>query len=442
MISFNEKYASSYIDGNKTALLKDSAEAAFSALCNKDKEGNDFLGWFDLPIDYDKDEVKRIEKAAKKIIASSDALIVIGIGGSYLGARAAVDFLKTPYYNQLDKNTPDIYFLGNSFSGEEMEAVFAICKNKRVSVNVISKSGTTTEPAIAFRKTLEFMLTKYTEEELKDRIFCTTDAVKGALHDLAVAKGYERFVVPDNVGGRFSVFTAVGLLPLACCGCDINAMIEGTASEREKFLSQGVNHPACRYALIRKYFLAMGKSSELIVSYDPFLRSYAEWWKQLFGESEGKDGKGIYPTGAVFSTDLHSLGQYVQDGMRILFETVLKEKNPDMRTVINSDAENLDGLNYIAGKTLAEVNATAAVGTALAHTDGGVPVLEIEFDKKDEKTFGELCWFFFASCGVSAYMLGVNPFNQPGVEAYKKNMFALLGKQGYEELRQKLLKSM
>ncbi len=440
MISFNEKYASRFIDGAKTKEFENSLNDAFGTLVNKSGKGNDYLGWLDLPVNYDKDEAERIKKAASKIKANSDALIVIGIGGSYLGAKAAVDFLGTPYYNQKKKNTPDVYFLGNSFSGEEAKEVFEICRDKRVSLNVISKSGTTTEPALAFRLAREFMASKYTEEELKDRIFCTTDARKGALLTLAKSKGYECFVVPDDVGGRFSVFTAVGLLPLAVCGFDIDDLIAGTASMRKEFLEKGVSHPACRYALLRNYFLSLGKCTEMMVSYDPFLRSYGEWWKQLFGESEGKDGKGIYPTSAIFSTDLHSLGQYVQDGQRILFETVLTDSSPDEPFRLPSDSEDLDGFNFVAGSTLADVNKKAFVGTALAHTDGGVPVLEIKFDKKDEFSFGELCWFFFVSCGVSAYLLGVNPFNQPGVEAYKKNMFALLGKPGYEELANELEK--
>lgn len=432
MITLNEKFATKFIDKAGAAALSKKLEEAYSALTMKNAAGNDFLGWEDLPVNYDKTEAARIKKAAEKIRGNSDALIVIGIGGSYLGAKAAVDFLKTPYYNQKKKNTPDIYFLGNSFSGEEIEVVFDICKNKRVAVNVISKSGTTTEPAIAFRLVRRFMESKYGEEELKDRIFVTTDAHKGALLSFAKAKGYECFVVPDDVGGRFSVFTAVGLLPLSACGCDIDRLMEGTAKARKEFLEKKTEHPACRYALLRNYFLGDGKCSEMLISYDPFLRSYGEWWKQLFGESEGKDGKGIYPTSGIFSTDLHSLGQYVQDGQRILFETVLTQRKTSSGMSVENDSENLDGLNFISGKSMFEVNEKAFLGTSLAHADGGVPVLEIGFDSKDELSFGELCWFFFAACGVSAYMLGVNPFNQPGVEAYKKNMFALLGKPGYE----------
>ncbi|MDD4125625.1 MAG: glucose-6-phosphate isomerase [Eubacteriales bacterium] len=357
------------------------------------------------------------------------------MGGSYLGTKAAVDFLKTPYYNQITKDYPEIYFLGNSFSGEEIKIVLDICRDKRVAVNVISKSGTTAEPAIAFRLIRGFMESKYTKEELKDRIFVTTDAHRGALLSFAKAEGYECFVVPDDIGGRFSVFTAAGLLPLAVCGCDIDAFTEGAAAARKEFIEKKLSCAACRYALLRNYFLQKGKCSEMLVSYDPFLRSYGEWWKQLFGESEGKTGKGIYPTSAIFSTDLHSLGQYVQDGQRILFETVLTQRNISSDLNISDDDQNLDGLNYISGKALSEINSKAFLGTSLAHADGMVPVLEIGFDKKDELSFGELCWFFFASCGVSAYMLGVNPFDQPGVEAYKRNMFALLGKPGYEDAK-------
>lgn len=435
MVTVNEKFASRFINKNEMASLTGSLEKVCDTLINKNGKGNDFLGWFDLPENYDKAEAERIKKAADKIKRNSDALIVIGIGGSYLGAKAALDFLKTPYYNQLEKNTPDIYFLGNSFSGEEIKLVLDICKNKRVSVNVISKSGTTAEPAIAFRLVLAFMASKYTEEEQKERIFVTTDARKGALLSFAKEKGYECFVVPDDIGGRYSVFSAVGLFPLAVSGCDIYTLIEGTYLARKEFLQDRLSSPSCRYALLRNYFLEKGKCCELLVSYDPFLRSYGEWWKQLFGESEGKEGKGIYPTTAIFSTDLHSLGQYVQEGQRILFETVLTQREATEDLTVSHDPNNLDGLNYISGKTLSEVNSKAFLGTSLAHSDGGVPVIEISFARKDELTFGYLCWFFFAACGVSAYMLDVNPFDQPGVEAYKKNMFALLGRPGYEEIK-------
>ncbi|MBO4860634.1 MAG: glucose-6-phosphate isomerase [Clostridia bacterium] len=434
MITLEEKFAQSFI-GEEAKQLAPRMEKAYRTLVSATGEGSDFLGWFDLPVNCDKEEISRIKAAAERIKRNSDAVIVIGIGGSYLGARAGVDFIKTPYYNQLAKDTPQVYFLGNSFSGGELETVLELCREKRVAVNVISKSGTTTEPAVAFRAVRDFMQSKYTEEELKERIFVTTDAHRGALLSFARAKGYETFVVPDNVGGRFSVFTAVGLLPLAICGCDIDKLIEGTINERERFLAQGISHPACRYALLRNYFLETGKSCELFVSYDPFLRSYGEWWKQLFGESEGKQNKGVYPTSAVFSTDLHSLGQYVQQGQRILFETVVTEETPEGGYTVKKAAEDLDGLNYLDGASMAQINRKAFTGTSVAHSDGGVPVLEIRFEQKDERSFGELCWFFFAACGVSAYMLGVNPFDQPGVEAYKKNMFALLGKPGYEDLR-------
>jgi len=438
MITLNEKFAQSYIDPASAALLEPELERAYKTLVSKDGAGSDFLGWLDLPVNCDKEEVSRIKEAASLIRENSDAFIVIGIGGSYLGARAGVDFLKTPYYNRLPGGGPEIYFLGNSFSGEELASVLDICRGKRVALNVISKSGTTTEPAVAFRAVREFMQSKYGEEELKDRVFVTTDARRGALLSFARAKGYATFVVPDDVGGRFSVFTAVGLLPLAVCGCDIDKLVEGTCAERARFLEQGVSHPACRYALLRNYFYRGGKDTELFVSYDPFLRSYGEWWKQLFGESEGKQNKGVYPTSAVFSTDLHSLGQYVQQGRRMLFETVISEREPAAGYAVKAETEDLDGLNYLAGADMARINKMAFAGTSVAHSDGGVPVLSVDFDKKDERSFGELCWFFFAACGVSAYMLGVNPFDQPGVEAYKKNMFALLGKPGYEELGKEL----
>ncbi len=405
---------------------------------NKSGAGNDFLGWVDLPENYDRVEFEAIKKAAAKIRSQSQALLVIGIGGSYLGARAAIEFLKSPYYNQLTKDAPEIYFIGNSFSGDDLADVLAICEGKDISVNVISKSGTTTESAIAFRIIRDVLSKKYTDEEIKDRVYVTTDKARGALKGLADKEGYETFVVPDDIGGRFSVLTPVGLLPIAVCGADIDALMNGALSFKKEFDSN-VENEAVKYAVIRNILLGKGKDVELLCSYEPALRMFTEWWKQLYGESEGKDGKGIFPASVIFSTDLHSLGQYIQDGQRKLFETVLKQNESICEVKVPHNDADFDGLNYIAGETLHSVNEKAYLGTMLAHTDGGVPNLIIEYTKRDEKTLGELIYFFCIACAVSGYMLDVNPFNQPGVESYKKNMFALLGKPGYEDMREELL---
>ncbi|MEG1742836.1 MAG: glucose-6-phosphate isomerase [Clostridia bacterium] len=434
MITFNKNYATKFIDESKVKKLLPLLKSADEKIKNKSGLGNDFVGWIDLPENYDRDEVERIKTASKKIQKNSDIIIVIGIGGSYLGAKAALDFLKTPYYNSIKKDTPDIYFLGNSFSGEELSDVLSLCDKKRISMNVISKSGTTTESSVAFRIIREYLESRYTSDELKDRIFVTTDKAHGALLNFAKAKEYECFVIPDDIGGRFSVLTAVGLLPLAICGCDIDKLLLGAKQTKDVLFSQGISNGAYEYALMRNYFLQNGKSVEMLISYDPYLRSFAEWWKQLFGESEGKNGRGIFPASAVFSTDLHSMGQYIQDGQRIIFETVIKESTPIKSLKIVDDPENLDGLNFLSKKTMFEVNNNAFWGTTLAHSDGGTPTLVIEFQQKNELVFGGLCYFFFIACAASAYMLGVNPFNQPGVEEYKKNMFALLRKPGYENL--------
>ncbi len=432
MIKFNQN-AVVIPEGEKEAL-KARLSVADQKIRLKNGEGNDFLGWIDLPENYDRDELDRIIAAGEKIASLADVLIVIGIGGSYLGAKAALDFLRSPYYNSLAlrrQNRPEIYFLGNSFSGEEMTDVLALCENKRVCVNVISKSGTTTEPAIAFRFVKEYMESRYSANELKDRIFVTTDKQKGALLGLARQNGYETFVIPDDIGGRFSVLTAVGLLPLAAAGCDVKAMLDGAKAEKDKLFSEGMDNAAYNYALVRNYMLEKGNGVEILVSYDPYMRSFIEWWKQLFGESEGKDGKGIYPSGCIFSTDLHSLGQYIQDGRRVLFETVLRQEEPCGAIKVPADKADADGLNYLAGMTMPEVTDKAELGTKLAHADGGTLSIDVEFLRKDEFSFGALCYFFFVSCAASAYMLGVNPFNQPGVEAYKRKMFELLGKPGY-----------
>ncbi len=401
-------------------------------------EGSDFTGWLDRPVNYDREEFARIKKAAKKIRGDSDILLVVGIGGSYLGARAAIEFLYGSYYNRAHK--PEMYFVGNSFSGAELSEVLSFCEGKRVSVNVISKSGTTTESAVAFRIIRKYMESRYAPDELRSRIYATTDKSKGALRALAEKEGYETFVVPDDIGGRFSVLTAVGLLPIAVSGADIDALMLGAADQRELMLSQGMENDAYKYALLRNAFLKKGRISEVMVSYDPALRMLIEWFKQLFGESEGKNKKGIYPTGVIFSTDLHSLGQYVQDGSPILFETICRDVSPDASLKVPFDEENGDGLNFLASQSMADINEKAMAGTLLAHRDGGTDSIIIDFSGRNEHTLGELIYFFFLACGASAYILGVNPFDQPGVEAYKKNMFALLGKAGYEERRAQLEK--
>ena len=409
-------------------LLRDADEK----IRNKSGAGSDYVGWIDLPVDYDREEVARIKKTAAAIQAHSDVFVVIGIGGSYLGAKAAIDFLRSPNYNTIRKRTPDIYFIGNSFSGSEILEVISLCEGKDVSVNVVSKSGTTTESAIAFRVMLSYMQSRYSKDELRRRIFATTDAHTGALKQLADENGFETYVVPEDIGGRFSVLSAVGLLPIAVCGADIDKILAGAAAEREALFAAGLSNDAYKYALYRNAFLADGKEVEILCSYEPALRSLTEWWKQLFGESEGKDGKGLFPASAIFSTDLHSLGQYIQQGERCLFETVLWVKEPKADVEIGFEEANGDGLNFVAGKTVHYVNRKAFEGTVLAHTDGDVPNIILELDKQDEYNLGYMIYFFEKACGLSGYLLGVNPFDQPGVESYKKNMFALLGKPGYE----------
>ena len=409
------------------------AIAAKNLLLSGSGKGNDFIGWVNLPRDYDKEEFVRIKVAAEKIKKNSDILVVIGIGGSYLGARAAIEFVKSPIYNNLKKDTPDIYFAGNNISSTALNELISICEGKDISVNVISKSGTTTEPAIAFRVFKSLLIEKYGEEGAKERIFVTTDKARGTLKSFSDAAGYETFVVPDDVGGRYSVLTAVGLLPIACAGINIDKMMLGAETARREYASSDDN-AAIRYAAIRNILLRKGKSTEILVGYEPYLLMLNEWWKQLYGESEGKENKGIFPASVIFSTDLHSLGQYVQEGQRNLFETVISVKNNGAPFIIPEDKANVDGLNFVAGKELDYVNKTAMLATLLAHNDGGVPNILIELDDKSEYTFGYLVYFFEFACAVSGYMLGVNPFDQPGVEAYKKNMFALLGKPGYEEM--------
>lgn len=443
-ITFDYSKTAGFISEEEIGYMSRLTEQAKDVLVSKNGAGNDFLGWIDLPVDYDKEEFSRIEKAAEKIKKDSDVLIVIGIGGSYLGARAAIEFLRHEFYNSLPKEkrgTPEIYYVGNSISSTYLQGVIDVIGDRDFSVNVISKSGTTTEPAIAFRIFKKMLEDKYGQEEAAKRIYATTDKARGALKDLATKEGYESFVVPDDVGGRFSVLTAVGLLPIAVSGADIKALMDGAASGRELALNEKFeDNEAMKYAAIRNILLRKGKSVEVLANYEPALHYIGEWWKQLYGESEGKDQKGIFPAAVDFTTDLHSMGQFIQDGARIMFETVMNVEEARETITIEKEAEDLDGLNYLAGKTMDFVNKSAMNGTILAHTDGSVPNLMIKIPKMDEFHLGQLFYFFEFACGVSGYILGVNPFNQPGVESYKRNMFALLGKPGYEEEREALLK--
>ena len=431
------KYAQKFINPHELDAVKTQVSAAHNALANRDGLGNDFLGWLDLPENYDKEEFARIKAAAERIKKKADILIVIGIGGSYLGARAAIELLRSPYYNNLKKDTPDIYFDGNNISPTYLNEILSICEGKELCVNVISKSGTTTEPALAFRIFKKLMEDRYGKEEAKTRIFATTDKARGTLKELSDAEGYETFVIADDVGGRYSVLTAVGLLPIAVSGADIDKIMEGARAARLAYSKDDMND-CYKYAALRNILYRKGKSVEMLVSYDPAFTMMNEWFKQLFGESEGKDSKGIYPSSAIFSTDLHSMGQFVQDGARIMFETVVDIKNPKQDLFLENDAENLDGLNFLTNQNMSVVNRKAMEGTVLAHTEGGVPNLIIEVDRLVEYNFGELVYFFEKACAISGYMLGVNPFNQPGVESYKKNMFALLGKPGYESQKAEL----
>lgn len=443
-VTFDYSKASKFISDDEVVAMKKIAEDAKEVLVNKSGAGNDFLGWIDLPVDYDKDEFARIKAAAKKIQSDSEVLVVIGIGGSYLGARAAIDFLRHGFYNNVSKEirkTPEIYYAGNSISPAYLKGLLDVVGDRDFSVNIISKSGTTTEPAIAFRIFKEKLEKKYGKEEAAKRIYATTDKAKGALKNLATEEGYESFVVPDDVGGRFSVLTAVGLLPIAVSGADIDKLMEGAASGREKALNNTFeDNDAVKYAAIRNILLRKGKSIEITANYEPSLHYFGEWWKQLYGESEGKDQKGIFPAAVDLTTDLHSMGQFIQDGSRLMFETVVNIEKTDADIVIQEEADDLDGLNYLAGKDMDFVNKSAMNGTILAHTDGNVPNLMVNVPEQNEFYLGELFYMYEFACGVSGYILGVNPFNQPGVESYKKNMFALLGKPGYEEAREALLK--
>ena len=445
-LNFSYQFAKNFFNEDELKQIKPYVELANEVLTSKTGAGNDFLGWVDLPETYDKDEFARIKKAAEKIKNDSEVLVVIGIGGSYLGAKAAIEFLSHSFYNNLPKDkrkTPEIYFAGTNMSGVYLQHLIDVVGDRDFSVNVISKSGTTTEPAIAFRVFKKMLEEKYGKEEAAKRIYATTDKAKGALKTLATAEGYETFVVPDNVGGRFSVLTAVGLLPIAAAGIDIDDLMAGAKDAMNDFANKNMDeNQALQYAAVRNILHRKGKDLELMVNYEPRVHYLAEWWKQLFGESEGKEGKGLYPTSADFSADLHSLGQYIQQGQRLFFETVVSIGKPEVEFVIESDKENLDGLNFIAGETLDYVNKKATDGVILAHVDGNVPNLGINIPEVTPYHLGYTFYFFEKACGVSGYLLGVNPFDQPGVEAYKKNMFALLGKPGYEEAGKELEKKL
>ena len=438
-IKLNDKFLKNYVTNDEVTSISKEISNAKKTLLNREGKGNDFLGWIDLPINYDRNEFNRIISASKRIQKICDVFIVIGIGGSYLGARAAIEFCKGDKYNSLKKNTPDIYFSGNDISSSNINALLSICQGKDVCINVISKSGTTTEPAIAFRIFRQMLENKYGIAESKKRIFVTTDKSKGKLKELSDKNGYETFVVPDDVGGRYSVLTPVGLLPIAVAGIDIEKMMEGASASRELCINSEFEvNDAMKYAALRNILYRKGRKVEILSSYESSLAMTSEWWKQLFGESEGKDLKGIFPASVSFTTDLHSLGQFIQEGSKVAFETVIDLKESSDDYYIPFDVANSDGLNFISNKKMHEVNRTAFIATVLAHTSGDTPNIIIELSKRGDYEFGFLVYFFEFACALSGYTLGVNPFDQPGVEAYKKNMFALLGKPGYEELREEL----
>ena len=443
-VAFDYSKAAGFIREHEMQSFEQIACAAKEVMLSRSGQGNDYLGWIDLPVNYDREEFARIKKAAEKICSDSEVLVVIGIGGSYLGARAAIEFLRHGFYNNISKEqrkTPEIYFAGNSISSSYLQGLIDVVGDRDFSVNIISKSGTTTEPAIAFRIFKEMLEKKYGKEEAAKRIYATTDKAKGALKHLSDEEGYETFVVPDDVGGRFSVLTAVGLLPIAVSGADIDKLMEGAASGREMALNLPyAENDAMQYAAVRNILHRKGKSVEILANYEPSLHYISEWWKQLYGESEGKDQKGIYPASVDLTTDLHSMGQFIQDGSRIMFETVMNVEKSRVELTIGEEPVDLDGLNYLAGKTVDFVNKSAMNGTILAHTDGSVPNLRVDIPEQNEFYLGQLFYFFEFACGISGYVSGVNPFNQPGVESYKKNMFALLGKPGYEKEREELMK--
>ena len=434
-----DKYVKGFVSDNEYAALAPYVKTAHEALHAGTGLGNDFIGWVNLPTDYDKEEFARIKAAAERIKKNTDVFVVIGIGGSYLGARAAIEFVKSPNYNVLAKDVPQVYFIGNSISSNALAELIEICEGKDISINMISKSGTTTEPAIAFRVFREMLEKKYGKEGARERIFCTTDKARGTLKELATKEGYETFVVPDDVGGRFSVLTAVGLLPIAVAGADIDALMAGAAKAQNEFNNDDLMTNDCyKYAALRNILYRKGKTTEILVSYEPAFALMNEWFKQLFGKSEGKDNKGLFPASVIFSTDLHSMGQYIQDGRRNLFETVVLFDKCKREITLGTDPENVDGLNFLAGKTMDFVNKKAFEGTVLAHTDGGVPNIVLNVEEMTEAELGYLIYFFEKACAISGYLLGVNPFDQPGVESYKKNMFALLGKPGYEAQKAEL----
>lgn len=443
-VTFDYSKTGAFISDAEVSYMKKLTLDAKELLVSKEGAGNDFLGWIDLPVDYDKEEFARIKKAAEKIQNDSEVLLVIGIGGSYLGARAAIEFLGHSFANVVDRSVrkaPEIYFCGNSISSTYLKHLIDVVGDRDFSINMISKSGTTTEPAIAFRVFKSILEKKYGKEGAAGRIYATTDRARGALKKVADEEGYETFVVPDDVGGRFSVLTAVGLLPIAVSGADIDQLMAGAASGRKRALENAFEeNDALQYAAIRNILLRKGKSVEILANYEPAVHYVSEWWKQLYGESEGKDQKGIFPASVDLTTDLHSMGQFIQDGARIMFETVLNVETSREEIIIGEEPVDLDGLNYLAGKSVDFVNKSAMNGTILAHTDGQVPNLMINIPQVNEFYLGELFYFFEFACGVSGYLLGVNPFDQPGVESYKKNMFALLGKPGYEAQREELLK--
>ncbi len=429
-----------FVRNEEYAKIQPAVKMASDLLYSGKGAGNDYIGWVDLPNNYDKDEFERIKKAAKKIQSNSEVLIVIGIGGSYLGGRAALEFVNGVNFNKkVHKGIPEVYFVGNSISSDYLSDIIEILGDRDFSINVISKSGTTTEPAIAFRIFKKIIEDKYGKEGAKERIFATTDKARGALKSMCNTEGYETFVIPDDVGGRFSVLTPVGLLPMAAAGIDIDAVMQGASDAVATYKNEDLKNNDClKYAATRQILGRKGKAIEILANYEPSLTMFGEWYKQLYAESEGKDGKGIFPVSANFSTDLHSIGQFIQDGSRNLFETVLWVENAKKNITIETDAENLDGLNFVADKTIQYVNSKAYAGTFLAHVDGGVPTMVLEVEKTDAYNFGQLVYFFEKALAISGYMLGVNPFDQPGVEAYKKNMFALLGKPGYEDRKAEL----
>jgi glucose-6-phosphate isomerase len=440
-VKLNEKYLKGFVAEHELKGTEAQVLLAHKQLHDKSGAGNDFLGWLDLPKNYDKDEFNRIKKAAEKIKADSDVLIVIGIGGSYLGARAVIEALRSPLYNSLKKSTPEIYFAGCSISPTYLNELISLVEGKNFSVNVISKSGTTTEPALAFRVFRGLLEKKYGEDGAKNRIYATTDAKRGTLKELADKNGWETFTIADDVGGRFSVLSAVGLLPVACAGCDIDALMKGAEDAMNEYSTPDLDKNPCnRYAALRNILYRKGRKAEMLVAYENSFAMMNEWYKQLFGESEGKDKKGLLPVSAVFSTDLHSLGQFIQDGSEILFETVIDIKTPQKDFFLEEDAENADGLNFLADRNMSEVNRKAFEGTVLAHVQGGVPNIVLEIPALNEYELGYLIYFMEKACAVSGYILGVNPFDQPGVESYKRNMFALLGKAGYEAERAELEK--